>query len=191
MRNKVTSILRNSKQSFFSRNINTGNKNRFWKTMKLFREDSAAIPSRSSLMVATCADNELDNANMLYNYYNYFSKCFTTSLPPLYGSFDSAEHLELPKGGPENLQRRRYSFPPSNMEMVEYSTPIPKSGDKASPANYRPVSLLSILSKRLERHIVNLLLQHLMETQPISFTVEFSEGKVNSNSPTGNYSQLV
>ena len=36
---------------------------------------------------------------------------------------------------------------------------------------------------------MNLLLQHLMETQPISdITVRFSEGKVNSNSPTGNYS---
>ena len=43
--------------------------------------------------------------------------------------------------------------------------PIPKSGDKASPENYRPVS---ILSKLLERHIANLLLQHLMATQPIS-----------------------
>ena len=46
--------------------------------------------------------------------------------------------------------------------------PIPKSGDKASPANYRPVSLLPILSKLLERHIMSLLLQHLMEMQPIS-----------------------
>ena len=34
---------------------------------------------------------------MLNNY------CFTTSLPPLYGSFESAKHLELPEGGPEKL----------------------------------------------------------------------------------------
>ena len=87
MHNKVTSILRNLKQSF-SRNINTGNKNCFWKIM--------------SLMLYTCADNELDKVNMLNNYYNN-SKCFTTSLPPLNGSFESAEHLELPEGGPENL----------------------------------------------------------------------------------------
>ena len=44
--------------------------------------------------------------------------------------------------------------------------PIPKCGDKGDPTNYRPISLLPVLSKLLERHIVNLLLQHLMETQP-------------------------
>ena len=55
--------------------------------MKLFRKDSATL-------YGTYADNELDNAIMLNNYY---SKCFTTSLPPLYGSFESAEHLELPE----------------------------------------------------------------------------------------------
>jgi len=31
--------------------------------------------------------------------------------------------------------------------------PIPKSSDLSSPNNYRPISLLSILSKLLERHI--------------------------------------
>ena len=67
--------------------------------MKPFRKDSATIPSMHQ-SDGTCAHNELDNANMLNNYY---SKCSTTSLPPLYGSFESAEHLELPEGGPENL----------------------------------------------------------------------------------------
>ena len=40
------------------------------------------------------------------------------------------------------------------------------------------MSLLPILSKRLERHIANLLLQHLMETQPISdLQWSFQRGK--------------
>ena len=64
--------------------------------MKLFRKDSGTIPSMQQ-SDGTCADNKLDNANMLNN---YFSKCFTASLPRLYGSFESAEHLELPEGEP-------------------------------------------------------------------------------------------
>ena len=64
--------------------------------MKLFGKDSATIPSTHQ----SDGTIRLDNANMLNNYH---SKCFTTSLPPLYGSFESAGHLELPEGGPENL----------------------------------------------------------------------------------------
>ena len=36
-------------------------------------------------------------------------------------------------------------------------SPIPKSGDLSNPSNYRPVSLLSILSKVFERHIYSLI----------------------------------
>ena len=47
-------------------------------------------------------------------------------------------------------------------------TPIPKSGDSSNPSNYRPISLLSILSKLLEKHIVNLLTEHLKSHAPLS-----------------------
>ena len=33
----------------------------------------------------------------------YFSTCFNTSLPPLSGSYETAEHLELLEGTPESL----------------------------------------------------------------------------------------
>ena len=46
--------------------------------------------------------------------------------------------------------------------------PIPKSGDNSNPSNYRPISLLSILSKLLEKHIVNLLTEHLKSHAPLS-----------------------
>ena len=44
MRNKVTTMLRNSKQAFFNRNVNTTNKKQFWKTMKYMRLDKSTIP---------------------------------------------------------------------------------------------------------------------------------------------------
>ena len=46
--------------------------------------------------------------------------------------------------------------------------PIPKSSDRSSPTNYRPISLLSILSKTLERHIHSLIATHLMNNQLLS-----------------------
>ena len=47
-------------------------------------------------------------------------------------------------------------------------TPIPKSSDKTLPSNYRPVSLLSILSKLLEKHLQQYLLNYLEECNAIS-----------------------
>ena len=51
---------------------------------------------------------------------------------------------------------------------VSNIVPIPKSGDNTNPRNYRPISLLSILSKLLERHVQHLLLSHIMEKSLIS-----------------------
>ena len=66
MRNKVTSVLKNSKQSFFARNVNSGNKKQFWKTMKYLRKEQSTIPTLQ--LGDRCADNDLDKANMLNNH---------------------------------------------------------------------------------------------------------------------------
>ena len=47
-------------------------------------------------------------------------------------------------------------------------TPIPKGGNASDPGNYRPMSLLSILSKLLEKHVRNLLVKHFEEHCPFS-----------------------
>ena len=56
---------------------------------------------------------------------------------------------------------------PSEWKTAHVS-PIPKSGDNSNPSNYHPISLLSILSKLLEKHIVNLLTEHLKSHAPLS-----------------------
>ena len=42
-------------------------------------------------------------------------------------------------------------------------TPIPKSGSSSNVTNYRPISLLSLVSKVLERCIYNRLIEHIGE----------------------------
>ena len=47
-------------------------------------------------------------------------------------------------------------------------TPIPKSNNLSSVSNYRPISLLPLLSKVLERHVHSLLMKHLCSINPMS-----------------------
>ena len=47
-------------------------------------------------------------------------------------------------------------------------SPIPKSHNKSDPGSYRPISLLSVLSKLLEKHVRNLLVDHLEKFHPLS-----------------------
>ena len=47
---------------------------------------------------------------------------------------------------------------------VSVVVPIPKRNDSSKPSNYGPISLLSILSKLLERHMHKLIYNHLEST---------------------------
>ena len=56
--------------------------------------------------------------------------------------------------------------------------PIPKAEDITNPSNYRPILILPILSKLLERHVHNLLTHHLHTNCPLSpYQWGFTEGK--------------
>ena len=46
--------------------------------------------------------------------------------------------------------------------------PIPKSSNRAQASNYRPISVLSILSKILEKHFYNLIFTHVELFCPLS-----------------------
>ena len=61
-------------------------------------------------------------------------------------------------------------------------TPIPKSTEMTAVSNYRPISLLPLLSKVLERHVHSLLLKHLYDNDPIS-SAQF--GFLKGRSTTG------
>ena len=45
--------------------------------------------------------------------------------------------------------------------------PIPKGGDLSNPTNYRPISILPILSKVLEKHVHSIISEHLLVTHPV------------------------
>jgi len=46
--------------------------------------------------------------------------------------------------------------------------PIPKNPDGSKPTNYRPISLLSVVSKVLERHVYSLVMEQLLCHHPLA-----------------------
>ena len=54
-----------------------------------------------------------------------------------------------------NLSLSTGTFP--NSWKLAHIIPVPKSGDSADPTNYQPISILSVVSKLLERHVHQLL----------------------------------
>ena len=78
--------------------------------------------------------------------------------------------------------------------QMDSVVPIPKSSDKGSPKNYRPISLLPILSKLLEKHVYGLLSKHLQLSEPIYSLVSNQRGKSTSTAlleTTHNWLQLL
>ena len=57
---------------------------------------------------------------------------------------------------------------PSSWEKKSLVVPIPKCQELSSLCNYRPISILPIDSKILERHIYMLLMDHLENNHPLS-----------------------
>ena len=237
-RNETLKMLRKEKQDYFDKYVNNVSTKQFWKTMKYLRKDAVSIP--------TLIDNDhnkaiedQDKANMLSS---FFSKCFYSSLPPLFdsdldiispvsginsapdssnsssgdspGSSDDnldnllcteeevlrlLQSIDTSKAnGPDKISGKMLKATATSIaypitilfnKSIRSGTfptcwkdslvvPIPKSNNHSSPNNYRPVSLLSILSKLLEKHVHGVLFHYLEETQPISnYQWGFQAGK--------------
>ena len=58
-------------------------------------------------------------------------------------------------------------FPPTDWKCARI-TPIFKASDPSLPKNYRPISILPVVSKLLEQHVHSLVFKHLHESCPIS-----------------------
>ncbi len=76
------------------------------------------------------------------------------------------------------LKRTAYAIAPSLKTLFNLSistgkfpstgvVPIPKAGARDNPANYRPIPLLPIISKILERHILKTIRIYLSENSPL------------------------
>ena len=78
-----------------------------------------------------------------------------------------------------NLSLKSGTFPQAaKMSLI---MPIPKSLDPTSPSNYRPISLLSILSKVLERHVSS----HIFEELDLSCHPAFHQWGFRPGHSTG------
>ena len=67
---------------------------------------------------------------------------------------------------------------PEKRKLSSVLPPIPKDGDCTNPSNFRPISLLSIVSKMLEHHVHYLITEHLSSNHPLASTQwGFQSGK--------------
>ena len=55
-----------------------------------------------------------------------------------------------------------------NSSKLARIVPVSKSRDSADPTNYRPISILSVVSKLLERHVHQLIFRYLSIHHPLS-----------------------
>ena len=78
------------------------------------------------------------------------------SLPYIIDSLTYVFNLCIEKKNPSDLKKAKV-------------IPLPKSTDKTNPTNYRPISLLSVFSKLLEKH-VHIYLNDYLKKSGNSFT---------------------
>ena len=197
LRNKVVHLLRNGKQQYFN-TLTSANKKAFWKSVKLLNKNRENIPTLKSgdSVVASNKDkaNLLNNFFVNIAEQPLTERMYAVNNSDAYDdstvSPDEVLHiiygLDINKAnGPDGISAYMLK---ATAESIVYSlakrfspslssgkfpvlwksasiVPIPKSTSKS---DYRPISLLSIVSKLLERYVYSLLWEHIIEHAPLS-----------------------
>ena len=181
MRNKVVRELRRVKESYFQK-INPKKPKEFWRAIKYLSKQQSSIPT----LVDEDGNEALTGSQKADMLSKFFSICFNRLSTPLNDWSES--DLDVSKSsGPDGisakmLKHTAVGIAPSITQLFNLSikngrvprdwklstvVPIPKSGRSHSPNNYRPISLLSVLSKVLEKHIHTLIFNNLKQHYPL------------------------
>ena len=208
-RNKVVSMIRQSKRSFFDKMDSAGNSNNFWKFVRRLNHQQSLIPTLECNGMSF--ETSASKATVLNN---YFYKCFNHNFPTLQNSdftdnFESLNNMNCPEEllcnedaifdllanldttksvGSDGISAKMLKCtaasicsPLTSLCNLSISTgvfpsgwkqarivPVPKGTNKTSPSGYRPISILPVVSKVIERHIKAIIIEHLERSAPIS-----------------------
>ena len=192
IRNRVVTQLLNAKSSYF-RNLNPkSNSKKFWSAVKYLNKKHNSIPVLNHGSV-TANTNE-EKAEMLNSFFSTPafpplspSTCDVSSTDDtdeeVYGMLSS---LDVSKAsGPDGASAKMTTefIAPSVCKLFNISlqtgrvpqgwkqsiiVPVPKTSAACTPDNYKPVSLLSVLSKVLECHMYGIITNHLQTFHPLA-----------------------
>ena len=192
LRNYITSTIRLKRFQFF-RSLSSSSPKKFWSYVRSTRKTSSSVPPltfNDKIFTSDC-----DKADILNK---YFSGCFNlsippfSSLPPTYLCTQSQvlsliANLPLDSAsGPDFILTRMLKHTahsivthifnlslslgrvPSDWKN-SFIVTIPKSSSNTSdPSNYRPISLLSVISKILEKHVHSILYSFCLDHNLVS-----------------------
>ena len=166
-RNKVQRIIKNKKKNFVigKLNDNIGKPKELWKSLK-----SIGLPSKKSSSTTICLEKDgilsfdpKTNPEIFKDFYSNFTNNLVKQLNSaksagidnLTGKFlkEGAPVLASPITDLVNLSISLYLFP-DDCKIAKLK-PLYKKEAKTKPKNYRPISLLPLFSKIIERIINN------------------------------------
>ena len=127
---------------------------------------SSAVLEGGKIGVAKCYYRPIPKSNKKSNPSGYRPIVLEGKYFPSKTALRARLHCEPPLARLFNLSLSRGKFPKSWKSGS--GVPNPKSNKKSNPSGYRPISLLSVVSKLLEKLIHSRISEHLAEYAPIS-----------------------